>query len=482
MLVSVLSLPIWSEDRVSWATSHSPAFFNVKDYGAVGDGVTDDTLSIRSAMKAMVNGGILFFPEGSYRLKQQGTEKELLLFERYVRILGAGLKSVLLVDSTVPNDVDVIELSPNIGEGYHGWYWAIDSITVTPKSGTPARHAVHIDIEYEDPPETLFRSFKYMAKLAIENNIFGPFGGHGIALSNEKTALDGFFTSVIQNNVVHGGIYLPKAGDSLNIFNNTITGNNIGVDLSLVPGAAHLVIAGNNITSKKGGIKITSGSQIKILDNTIAQNTSNDAPVGQRDMIQLLGQPGFGVSNVEVTGNLLNGSGSTYGLENVITVDNASDIRIRNNTIHKGIGTDIEIGTNAFKTVIGYNNAYNVPLTQAVSDSGSSTIGVMKAASLQSSWIQYDAVNYSSAGYVKDSNGTVHLKGVIKGGSTTMGALLFTLPAEYRPKKVVKFVVSSADSGGPIKGEINITESGAVSIIYGGNAYLSLDNISFTTK
>lgn len=482
LMVLTFTLPLWGKGQVSWATSHSPAFYNVKDYGAVGDGITDDTLAIRNTINTMVNGGILFFPEGSYLLKQQGTEKELLLIDRYVRILGTGFKSVLLVDPTVPNDVDVIELSPGLAKGYAGWYYAIDSITVSPKAGTPARNAVHIDIQYEDPPGTMFRNFQFMAKLAIENNVFGPLGGHGIALSNEKTVLDGFFTSVIQNNVIHGGIYLPKAGDSLNIFNNTITGNNIGVDLSLVPGAAHLVIAGNSITTKQGGIKITSGSQIKILDNTIAQNQSNDAPVGNRDMIQLLGQPGSGVSNVEIMGNLLNGSGSTYGLENVITLDNTSDIRIRDNTITKGIGTAIELGTNANKTVIGYNNVFNVPLASAVSDNGASTIGVIKAAVLQSSWVAYDTVNYSSPGYVRDTNGTVHLKGMIKNGTTTMGTTLFTLPAEYRPKKAIKFVVPSADSGGPVKGEINITQSGTVALIFGGNAYLSLDNISFTVK
>ena len=41
---------------------------NVKDYGAVGDGTTDDTTAIQSALDAVdtLGGGLVFFPTGSY--------------------------------------------------------------------------------------------------------------------------------------------------------------------------------------------------------------------------------------------------------------------------------------------------------------------------------------------------------------------------------------------------------------------------------
>lgn len=45
--------------------------FNVKDptYGAVGDGVTDDTAPIAAALSAAnVNGGLVYFPPGNYRV------------------------------------------------------------------------------------------------------------------------------------------------------------------------------------------------------------------------------------------------------------------------------------------------------------------------------------------------------------------------------------------------------------------------------
>lgn len=44
--------------------------FNVKDYGAVGDGITDDTAAIRLAAAALdaANCGTLFFPAGTYKV------------------------------------------------------------------------------------------------------------------------------------------------------------------------------------------------------------------------------------------------------------------------------------------------------------------------------------------------------------------------------------------------------------------------------
>jgi hypothetical protein len=53
--------------------SAAPAVYNVKDYGAKGDGVTDDDAAVQAAITAAnaANGGIIYFPAGTYLISGQ---------------------------------------------------------------------------------------------------------------------------------------------------------------------------------------------------------------------------------------------------------------------------------------------------------------------------------------------------------------------------------------------------------------------------
>lgn len=61
-------------------------FFNVKSFGATGDGTTDDSAAINAAIDAATNvgGGTVYFPYGTYRLLSTITS----LNDRGVRLLG----------------------------------------------------------------------------------------------------------------------------------------------------------------------------------------------------------------------------------------------------------------------------------------------------------------------------------------------------------------------------------------------------------
>lgn len=63
----VSSAPVRS---VPSSASSGPNWFNVKDYGADGNGTTDDTASIQAAINAAngVGGGVVYLPAGTYKL------------------------------------------------------------------------------------------------------------------------------------------------------------------------------------------------------------------------------------------------------------------------------------------------------------------------------------------------------------------------------------------------------------------------------
>ena len=54
------------EERVSFRTAAETCCISVKDFGAVGDGVHDDTNALQAAVNFLPEGGRLFFPDGVY--------------------------------------------------------------------------------------------------------------------------------------------------------------------------------------------------------------------------------------------------------------------------------------------------------------------------------------------------------------------------------------------------------------------------------
>lgn len=77
----------------------SDLFINVKDYGAKGNGVTDDASDIQYAIdKLKASGGIIYFPHGTYLIKSSlyFYSNQTLLFESGAVLLqGASINNLL---------------------------------------------------------------------------------------------------------------------------------------------------------------------------------------------------------------------------------------------------------------------------------------------------------------------------------------------------------------------------------------------------
>jgi hypothetical protein len=103
--------------------------------------------------------------------------------------------------------------------------------------------------------------------------------------------------------------------------------------------------------------------------------------------------------------------------------------------------------------------------------------GAWQTPTLLNSWVDFGNP-YGPTAYRKDLNGVVHLRGVIKDGTTTGGTVVFTLPAGFRPGANLEeiFVATTNPQN---SAEVVVEADGDVAI-YGASAtYISLSGITF---
>lgn len=86
---------------------------SVKDFGATGDGVTDDTETITAAIDAVyaAGGGAVFFPRGTYLVSDIDADDVAVLVKTGVELVGAGKYASTIKLADDENDVRVIKFA-----------------------------------------------------------------------------------------------------------------------------------------------------------------------------------------------------------------------------------------------------------------------------------------------------------------------------------------------------------------------------------
>lgn len=94
----------------------------------------------------------------------------------------------------------------------------------------------------------------------------------------------------------------------------------------------------------------------------------------------------------------------------------------------------------------------------------------------QNGWANFGS-GFTTAGYWKDKEGIVHLRGLIAGGTTAGGTILFNLPVGYRPSsgRMMFAVLNNYNTG-----RIDINTNGDVFVdLLSSNAWVNLTGIYF---
>jgi len=114
---------------------------NVKDYGAIGDGVTDDTNEVRAAL---TSGGTIYFPPGRYRCT--GT---ITIANQAFRAVGAGQASVLLFD-TAGDNANFFDLRYSDRNAVDQRY-SFSSLSIMAKAVPNRKHQDAVRLTYTGP-------------------------------------------------------------------------------------------------------------------------------------------------------------------------------------------------------------------------------------------------------------------------------------------------------------------------------------------
>ena len=97
-------------------------------------------------------------------------------------------------------------------------------------------------------------------------------------------------------------------------------------------------------------------------------------------------------------------------------------------------------------------------------------------------WENYDASSYQVVGFMKDSMGFVHLRGLAESTHVDRSITIFTLPSGYRPAITCGFAARSNSATGA--GSIYVYDHGGVVVVTGESppGFIWLDGITFDTR
>jgi hypothetical protein len=234
--------------------------YNVKTYGATGDGTTDDSTAIQVALDdlELQGGGVLFFPLGTYLL---GTG--LTVEDESIRIVGSGRASILKANS------------------------AITMLTIGPDSGASTANAGNV-------VSSLQFDFNSKAATGIHWNRWGQIGwtehvhfvnpvagSIGITTADSSTINELVFEDInwFYNPPLTGGATVGTGiiidCNNCKIRSSTFIGATVGVDILTTVSAEPLLIEGNRFRANTRSIRAngTSPRGLNIKDNRFEGNT-----------------------------------------------------------------------------------------------------------------------------------------------------------------------------------------------------------------
>ncbi|HEX3559152.1 MAG TPA: glycosyl hydrolase family 28-related protein [Pyrinomonadaceae bacterium] len=254
------------------------AAFDIRAYGAVGDGVTDDTVAIRNTLTAAnAVGGRLRCPAGRYLYG--GGVTETFLFHNAIDIDGDGEDSTVFVRKTSSVAIPSFRYKPDgsttVTRGFR-----MSGIGFEDQASGGASHFI-LDVT----------GGVILANFRMSDCHF-PAGtaSYSVAVNNPGPAMDGVFDGLFTNVFFGEGINLTYAGDTLTFIECVFPGT-LGIIAQLLVGATTLLFQSCAITAK-GGVQIYDGLQITFLNTIIEMDQAGSSGGAGGAVVYIVGGTG----------------------------------------------------------------------------------------------------------------------------------------------------------------------------------------------
>ncbi|WP_317259170.1 glycosyl hydrolase family 28-related protein [Paenibacillus sp. J5C2022] len=328
---------------------------NVMDYGAIGDGTTDDTDAIQAAIAACsaAGGGVVCFPAGTYlsgtiqvggNMKLRGVGQDVTLLK-----LKPGTNDALMVGTLTENvTISDMTLDGNASQQTTGStviFWKCKRITIDHIKVVNS-HVIALNMS------------NVMASRITRSHLKGTIGNTVISFSLDDPQYaegnnwvmdnlieDGYLDGIIYNtnrgvisgNIIRnnglvpnntaGGVYINNKFGIV-ISNNLIEGND-GNGIDIID-ATEIISEGNwCVNNNSAGIMYASVTNSQIIGN-VCKNNGKAPATGQDDGISILGNSHL----VTITGNRCFDDQSVktqrYGIH---AIDTSHDLLITSNIL-----------------------------------------------------------------------------------------------------------------------------------------------------
>lgn len=370
--------------------------YNVKSYGAIGDGVTDDTLAIQATVDAIDSiGGTMFFPAGKYLVTKQSGQSCAIRLKSWITYKGVGIATTsgteyatrIILDDNQNCDVfgnydsdglsgcqirdlgiDGNRANNTTGHGVYIKSWWSNTLIDNVKIGQTAEDGIHI-ADTSTP-------------INISNVMIGANGGNGIYIAGNETNAVALINVQIDNAGVSGGANLAgikfNAGSTQDT-NATIVNyryeQNVTVDANATDvgllvnsmNSATVTVLGaygfsNKLTGTKNFIKINTNycrlNMISVLTNANYTNILNDTVNSHVFPYATKGIPCY-LEEVNIIDALKIRSRELNGVVTMTTSQASGRLAI-NHSSDGGTGGNIDFyqGTTALKANIDGNGTF----------------------------------------------------------------------------------------------------------------------------